>query len=195
MINPRRRLTGMTFMITCSGEAMWRWSLLTLLIMLFVPTPAQAERLEWDYSANPSLANIATDPEPLIFTKDRAPEYVLTRFIIEGSSAEEWTESLEIMNTWKKNQPKDVSGWYEKFKLQEEASCQSAWEILEELKKSMIFERQSESCPPFAAQHALYRVLYGKRNIFVLIATRKEGMDDETRGSWMSVLESAEVKR
>ena len=191
----RQGLKRSSFMIVLlSGAVQHRWTLI-LALVIFVPLSARAERLEWDYSASPKLEMFITNPDPLIFTQDRAPEFVLTRFIVEGSSAEEWTESLEIMNTWKKNQPRNVSGWYEKFKLQGEETCHSDWKILEESKKSLMFERLSESCPPFGVQHAVYRVLYGKKNIFVLFATRKEGMDDGTRDSWIEVLESADIKR
>jgi len=155
---------------------------------------AQAERLEWDDSAIPVLKAITTERDPLILTKGKAGEYLLTRIIIDGSSAEDWTESLEITNTKQKGQPKDVIEWYEMFKLQGEDNCDSDWNILEESEESMMFERHSSICPPLEAQQALYRVLFGKTNVYLLCATSKGGMDAETRDSWIGVFQSAEIQ-
>jgi hypothetical protein len=170
---------------------------LLLSLLLFGPLPAYADDLTWSSYSYPkfSEAIIATGPDALVYTDDKAPLYVFTRFVIEGSSTEQWTESLELLNTQRKNEPKNVKAWYDRFKAEGTEHCQSDWQVLSESRKTLMFERRSGDCPPFAAQHALYRVLYGKNEVFVFTATRIGEMDAATREGWLGLLRSAEIKR
>ncbi len=196
MRHVRRSLPKLSLLIGWITTAAQYRRTLPLAIILLVPMFAHAERVSFDYSAFPKFEGIfISGSDPLVFEQDRWPKYIHTRFIIEGSSAEEWTEIFEMINTQRKNEPKDVRGWYDRFQTQGEKTCQSNWEILEESKESMMFEHRADDCQPFEAQHALYRVFYGKKNVFVLFATRKAGMDAETRDRWMKLLKSAEIKR
>lgn len=167
-----------------------------LVLLLPWAGAAQAEGVTYNLAANAKLIEAITrkDPPPIIYTEDRAPAYVLTRFVVEGTSETEWQEALEVLNTLRKNQPKKLAGWYEQFKAQGDANCPGAWEMLEQSEKRIIFERRTEECPPFPAQQALYGVLYGKKNAFTLIATRKGGMDEATREAWLEVLQSSAVR-
>lgn len=187
----------------CSSERLetgtfQRWVRLLWFLVLLMPWAgaAQAEGVTYDLSAYPKLAEaiLRTDPPPIVYTEDRAPVYVLTRFVVEGTSETEWQEALEVLNTLRKNQPKKLAGWYEKFKAQGEANCPGTWEMLEQSDKRIIFERSTPECPPFPAQQALYGVLYGKKEAFTLIATRKGGMDEATREAWLKVLQSSAVR-
>jgi hypothetical protein len=99
------------------------------------------------------------------------------------------------MSTQRKNEPKNVKGWYDRFQAQGEKTCSSDWEILKESKKALMFERRVSNCDSFGTQHALYKVLYGKREVFVLIATRKAQMDAGTRDGWIELLKSAKISR
>jgi len=190
----RQRLIGATFVFSHIVGAIRYRRLLSVTILLLMAISAQSERLEWDYSAIPVLKAITTERDPLILMKGKEGEYLLTRIIIDGSSAEDWTEALEISNTKKRGQPTDVVEWYEMFKLQWEDNCDSDWNILEESEESIIFERHSSICPSLGAQQALCRVLFGKTSVYLLCATSNGGMDAETRDRWTRVFETAEIK-
>lgn len=169
---------------------------LLLGLLLFVPVLAYADDITWRTDSYPKFqeAIVATGSEALVYTEDKAPLYVLTRFVIEGSSTEQWTEALELLNTQRKNEPKNVKAWYDRFKAQGDEHCRSDWKILSESRKALLFERRSDDCPSFAAQHTLYHVLYGKSEVFVFIATRIGEMDTATREGWLGILQSAEIK-
>ncbi len=88
-----------------------------------------------------------------------------------------------------------MQAWYERFKAHGDETCESEWQVLKESKKALMFERHSDACEPFEAQHALYNLLYGKREVFLMIATRKGAMDADTRDGWMQLLQTAKVHR
>ena len=171
--------------------------LVLLCLLVIGPVIAHADSVNFDYSAYSrfSDAMFVRESGPLVYVEDEAPLYVLQRFIVEGASTDEWVEALEIMSTQRKNEPKNVRDWYDRFQAQGEKTCPSDWEILKESKKELTFERRVSSCDPHGTQHALYKVLYGKREVFVLIATRKAQMDAETRDGWIKLLKSAKISR
>jgi hypothetical protein len=164
----------------------------------FLSAPqARADVLYYDLDGYAKLAAAVSTSDghvPIVYTEDRAPVYVLTRIVVDGSSADEWAEALEIMNTMRHDAPRKLAAWYDAFRAKGDAACESEWTVLAQTPASMTFERRSGDCPPHGEQHALYRVIYGKRQIFTLIATRKPGMDEATRGAWIGVLESAELQ-
>ena len=168
-----------------------------LSLLLFGSSLAHADTATWDYSAYSKFSDamFKSGSEPIIYTEDKAPLYVLMRFVVDGSSTEDWTEALEVINTQRKNEPKNARAWYGRFKEHAEETCASDWEVIKESKKTLMFERRAAECPPFEAQQALYCVLYGKRDVFVLIATRKNEMDTATREGWLKLLHSAEITR
>lgn len=172
--------------------------LLSVVGLLVLPlATTQADDISWEIGAYPRFyeAIASPDAKPIVYTEDRAPRYVLTRFVIEGESADEWIEAFEILDAQRKGAPRTVEGWYEQFHQQGEQHCPGGnWEVLARGKNSITFERHTLACDGFAEQHALYRVLYGKHEIFSLVATRKGSMDEATRSGWLGVLESARVQ-
>ena len=172
-------------------------STLVVCCPFFGPAGAFADNVTWNYGVYDKFeeAMAARESGPIVYTEDKAPLYVLTRFVIEGESADDWIEALEILNTNRKQEPKDVGMWYERFKAQGEETCPSEWRMLEQSKKALLFERLSHDCDPFEAQHAIYNVLYGKRDVFVFIATRKGEMATETRDGLLKLLRSVKISR
>jgi hypothetical protein len=174
------------------------WSV--LLVAFALPAaPARAkEGLDFSFEGYPRLAAAVSTRdghEPMVATEDRSPVYVLTRIVVEGKSADDWVEAFEIMNTNRSDSPRNVQAWYEHFHAQGEAHCASEWTVLAKSDDTLTFERKSGECPPHAAQQALYRVLYGKQNVFLLIGTRKGAMDEATRSAWLAVLGTASVSK
>lgn len=173
-------------------------SLLLPLVLVFMPwTSIHAEGVTWDFNANSKFSDVmfGETADPIVYTEDKSPAYVLTRFVIEGESAVDWIEAFEVLDTLRKNSPKTLEGWYEQFREQGEQNCPGGeWHVIAQSDNSLTFERRTSECEPFAGQHALYRVLYGKKEIFTLIATRKGAMDEATRSAWLDVLESAAIR-
>lgn len=167
----------------------------TAACLLLLSLPAAGENIYFKFDAYQKLGDsmLGKERPPIVYTEDKSPVYLLMRFVVDGASETEWTEALEVINTRRKDMPKTVAAWYEQFRAQGEASCPSEWIMLDESAKSMAFERRSPACPPHEAQDAVYRVLYGKKQAFTLIATRKGGMDDETRAGWIKVMETATI--
>lgn len=170
-----------------------------LLVIVLAGMPwngVQAEGISWDVGAYRKFSAImhGAEADRIVYTEDRSPSYVLTRFVIEGESADDWIEAFEVLDTLRRNAPKTVNGWYEQFRQKGEQHCPgSEWNVIAQDSDSLTFERRTSDCGPFAEQHALYRVIYGNDEVFTLIATRKGSMDDETRSSWLAVLASATI--
>jgi hypothetical protein len=156
------------------------------------PPGAKAEILHFEYSQHAKLEQAMSTEGgrvPPVYTQDRAPRYVLTRYVIEGTSAEEWTEVIDVMNTNRKAEPKTLGAWYERFREQGEKTCPGEWTVIAETPDSLTFERKTPECAPHPAQHALYKVLYGKRDAFTVTCTRKGTMTSEDRAGWLAFLE------
>jgi hypothetical protein len=164
-----------------------------LAALLLQTSIASAEILRLDYSRHERLAEVTSTEGgkvPPVYTQDHAPKYVLTRVVIEGASPEDWSEVLDVMNTQRKAEPKTPSAWFERFRQQGDATCLSEWTTISEGTDSLTFERKSPECAPHAAQHAIYKVLYGKRDVFTVICTRKGSMAPEDRAAWLAFLET-----
>jgi len=166
-------------------------------ILLSGPMVAHTDNWGFDRSAYPRLTDAmsAAMSERLIYQEDKSPEYVLSRIIVDGTSIEEWNEAFEIIRTQRKNESRNVDGWYASFQAQAETTCPSDWEILEQLEGALTFERHASDCASLDVQHAIYKVLYGKHEVFVLIGKCRTQMDAATRTSWIKLLGSAEIKR
>ncbi len=156
---------------------------------------AWAEGVTWDFAANDRFNTVMAAEEPIVYVEDREPLYVLQRFVVQGTSGVEWTEALEVLNTWRDDHPRKVAGWYARFKKQSDATCPGQWTVIAEDKTSLTFERITGACAEHEAQHAVYRVLYGEEQVFTLVATRKGGMDEVTRANWLTLLATAKIFR
>jgi hypothetical protein len=168
----------------------------SLSLALVAPAAMAVDMLQYSFANYDRLSRaVATRDghKPIVYTEDRAPVYVLTRIVVEGTSAEDWDEAMEILNTMRHDEPPTVADWYQRFHEHGDASCKSEWTVLGQSESSLTFERKSGECPPHASQQAIYKVMYGKKQVFLLIGTRKGTMDEATRAGWLAVMESASV--
>jgi hypothetical protein len=153
------------------------------------------ERLSWTYDGYEKLAKLFESEEgPLYGEKESRRVYHL-RFVVEGESLEDWVEILETVSTRRKDEPKQVQLWLERFRVQGDKTCPGDWTIIDEQDTSITFLRSVDECPEFGAQDALYRVLYGKKKVFLIFATRKGRMSEDLQASWLRVLNSAEIRK
>lgn len=169
---------------------------LALAALLLATLPVHArERLSWDYTGYDKLEALFTsEAGPLYGEKQDRRTYHL-RFVIEGESLEDWTEILEIIDTHRKNEPDTAHLWLERFRTQGNETCPSEWTTIDEQADSIIFRRTAKDCEGFDDQDALYRVLYGRKNVFLIFATMKGDMDEISRDGWLTVLRSAEIRK
>ncbi len=163
-------------------------------LLTAAPAVDAKERLNWDYAGYDKLAALFdSEAGPLYGEKEDRRRYLL-RFVVEGESLEEWTEILELVSTWRKHEPDNVQLWLERFQAQGDETCPSEWTIIDEQVDSILFRRTAKNCQGFEDQDALYRVVYGRKKVFVLFATIKGEMDEVSRDGWLTVLRSAEMR-
>lgn len=183
----------MAFTGTClSPRALGVAGLVALLLASF---PAHArERLSWDYGGYDKLAALFTSEEGPLYGEKQGRRTYHLRFVVEGDSLEDWTEILEIIDTSRRDEPDSAQSWFQRFQAQGNETCPSDWTVIDEQADSITFQRTAKACPGFDDQDALYRVLYGEDNVFLIFATRKGELDEASRAGWLNVLRSAEVR-
>lgn len=152
------------------------------------------ERLSWEYTGYEKLATLFdSEAGPLYGERENRRTYHL-RFVVEGESLEDWTELLEIISTWRKHEPDTVQLWLERFQAQGNETCPSKWTTIDEQARSIIFRRTAKDCQGFDDQDALYKVLYGKKKVFLIFATMKGEMDEISHDGYLTVLRAAEIR-
>lgn len=119
----------------------------------------------------------------------------LTRFVYEGQSIEDWTEALEIFNTWKKNFPKSPEDAYKQQLEKRKKMCpEASFHVISQDNNSVLYEINTVNCPPHPDEHSITRLLYGRTNVFSLIYTNKtKDLSKEIRGEWLSILSEANI--
>jgi hypothetical protein len=120
---------------------------------------------------------------------------LLTRFVIEGESQDAWTSALEILEFSKGGQPGSAAEWFEAYRAAGDEHCPgAAWTIVQQDKNSLLYERETRDCDGNAPQHALSRVLYGTKQVFLLIFTTSGELTAEDRDLWITTLGNASSK-
>jgi hypothetical protein len=120
---------------------------------------------------------------------------LLTRFVLEGESQEAWTSALEVLEFSKKGQPGNAADWLTAYRASGDENCPgAAWTVLQQDKDSVLYERETGACDGNAPQHSLSRVLYGKKQLFLLIFTTKGDLAAEDRDLWITTLGNASAK-
>lgn len=137
---------------------------------------------------------------------DKKPKYVntftitpgqayLTRFVWEGESIDNWTESLEIFNTWKTNFPPTPEKAYNMLVEMRRKKCPEAKAtVLNQDNNSITYEINTINCPPHPDENSLNRILYGNSQVFNYIYTNKiTTLPTETRDEWLRILSGAVI--
>jgi hypothetical protein len=120
---------------------------------------------------------------------------LLTRFVLEGESQEAWTSALEVMELSKKGQPESAADWFAAYRASGDEHCPGAtWAVVQQDKNSVLYERMTGECDGNPPQHSLSRVLYGKKQVFLLIFTTSGELSSEDRDLWITTLGKASAK-
>lgn len=123
-------------------------------------------------------------------------EAYLTRFVYEGESIDNWTEGLELFNTWKRNFPSTPEKAYNMLIDKRKKMCPEAKaNVISQDNNSILYEVITINCPPHPDENSLNRILYGNTNVFHFIYTNKvRTLPTETRDDWIRVLSEAVIK-
>jgi hypothetical protein len=156
--------------------------------------PAERDALNFTTEHFPRLMESAQKPE-MVHSEEQAGAYTLTRFAVVGRTKDDWDVAFEILATPRVNEPRTPAQWLERYRAVSEPRCPSDWKVLQDAADSITFERSSPECPPFFAQQALYRVLYGQEQVFLMICTQRGTLDEQTRAECMATITSAAVAR
>ena len=163
-------------------------------ILLMLATPVSAEQLHFDHRLYPPLKAIFDNKrQDMIHFNDSNPKYVVDRIAIQGTSADVWTEALDIIARSPSKDVKTADDWFAEIRSKAEKACPSQFEILARDDISITFSRRSTNCAADKVQFALYRIVAGKKSLFLLNAINRDDMSEATRKQWLELLNSARL--
>jgi hypothetical protein len=162
--------------------------------LVLIATPALAERLTFDHRLSPPLKAVfeANDPAMIDFN-DSNPRYVTDVIAVRGKSASDWIEALVIIARTPDRKVRTAAQWMAELRAEADKQCRSEIRILAEDTGSVTFERRSTGCPKDYPHRALYRVVAGKRSLFLLAVLAKDEPGEESQRQWRALLDSAHL--
>ena len=169
-----------------------RIGLVAGMAMLIMGAPALAERLTFDHRLNSELAAVLDGGRSeMIDYNANNPRYVVDRIAVQGKSASDWTQLLEIIARTPARGMRSAGDWMKELRAGADARCANTVHEIARDDQSITFERKSDSCPAEPARFGLYRVVAGKRSLFLLAVYDKAAPDPESRRQWLALLASA----
>jgi hypothetical protein len=167
-----------------------------LALPMLAATPAHAERLLFDHRIDSRIgAVLDSGRKEMVHYDESNLSYVVDRIAIQGASADNWTEALEIIVRTPDQATKSPSDWLQQIRDQPSTACSAQFTPLAQDETSLTFMRQSDACGGASAETALYRIVAGRKSLFLLGARYKGRMDEAARGQWLAVLASARVAK
>jgi hypothetical protein len=161
---------------------------------LLAATPAHAERMLFDHRLDPRIGEVLdSGRKEMVLFDESNPAYVYDRIAIQGSSADSWTEALEIIVRTPRKPVRSPSDWVQQIGATSAAACPNQITPLAQDETSLTFLRQAPACAGSPAETALYRIVAGRKSLFLLGARYKGEMPPATRTRWLAVLASARV--
>ena len=162
----------------------------TLLIMLPNIHQASAKQPE-------SLSfTIPDGTEPKFIQDYNYGTVIVTRFVLQGNSIDDWTEAFEVINAMKSDYPKTPKEFCDNMIEKRKKTCATVdLSIIDETTESILYEIKSKQCAPFPDEQSLNRALYGKQNVFILIYTNRTpgGMTKQAREGWLGTISTAMI--
>lgn len=167
-----------------------------LVLPMLAASPAHAEKLLFDHQIQPRIGEVLdSGRKEMVHYDDSNPAYVFDRIAIEGSSADNWTEALEIIVRSPGKTMKSAGDWLQQFRDQATPDCASQFVPIAQDESSLTFMKTSDACAGNPRETALYRIIAGRKSLFLLGARYKGAMDDSARGRWLTLLASARVEK
>ena len=168
--------------------------LLIPLLALVMISPAHAEKLTFDHRIYPPLeAVINSGRDEMVRFDDSNPKYLVDRIAIQGKSADDWTEALDIIVRLRARRMSTPADWAQEIQRRARSRCPSEFTTLAQDAISLTFERRSTGCPAGTAQTGLYRIVAGRSSLFMLNAMIVGDVSEQTRQQWLELLRSAHL--
>lgn len=163
---------------------------------LLAASPAHAERMLFDHRLDPRIGEVLdSGRKEMILFDESNPAYVYDRIAIEGTSAENWTEALEIIVRMPGKAVRSPNDWVQQISAPVATTCSSRISPIAEDETSLTIMRQSSACAGNPAETALYRIVAGRKSLFLLGARYKGEMPQAARERWLRLLASARVAK
>jgi hypothetical protein len=171
-----------------------KWSQLAFLLTILLASPAHAEKLTFDHRTYPPLQTVLDSGRTeMIRYDDSNPKYVTDRIVTQGTSVDNWTEALDIIVRLRGSKMKSAADWANEIQRNARALCASTFTTLAEDANSRTFLRQSTGCPAGVAQTGLYRIVAGRKSLFMLNAFTLGVMSEPVQQQWLALLGSAHI--
>lgn len=171
------------------------WIRLLPLLLLAVPGAAFAEKLTFDHRIYPPLAAVLDSGRTeMIRFNDSNPKYVTDRIAVQGTSVDHWTEALDIIVRLRSSKMNLVGDWAGEIQRAASAKCPSTYTAIAQDETSLTFERRSVACPAGTPQTGLYRIVTGRKSLFMLGSLAMGDMTAAQRQQWLDLLASAHLE-
>lgn len=146
-------------------------------------------------TAFPRLAAAMDQPERSSVDFDPRIGAFMARFVVEGSSLEQWTMVVDTFETPRSVNPPTVDEWWQGFRASGDSECPSEWTVLAQSPDSVTFERRAPQCGSLGPEQSIYRTLYGPDAVYMVVCTQKVAFDEQNRRDCLSLVESARVEK
>ena len=157
-------------------------------------TPAAAERLDIDYRLYAPLNAAMESPTDQTLLYEQQASRVFDRILIAGTSAtSDWREALEISVYARPRRLERLDQWMAAFSPASESTCPAAVHELTRDAMSITFALDAQPCASGPRLSGLYRVVLGRRSVYLIGAKLKGEMTAEQRTQWLTVLASAKL--
>ena len=165
------------------------------LVLLALAVPAKAERLTFDHRLQPRLKAVLDSGDTSRVDYNAAnPRYVIDRIAVQGASAQDWTEQLEIIARTPAKGMRSAAEWIAELTRAADARCAGQVAELARDANSITIERSTTgTCAGEPVRLSLYRAVAGKRSLFLLGVHKKGPLSDADRAAWLAMLASAHL--
>ncbi|MDE2619355.1 MAG: hypothetical protein KGL54_04240 [Sphingomonadales bacterium] len=162
---------------------------------LLAASAAQAERLDIDHRLYAPLHAAMEQPhDGTVFYQASPSGAVFDRILITGTSAQnDWTEALELVTVPRKSQAKTPQAWLAGFRPQQESNCPARISVIGEDEISLTFSLDAPACAGGQPLNGLYRVIYGRKTVYLVGAKLKGAMSPAQSEQWLALLASAHL--
>lgn len=162
---------------------------------LALPHTAHAEKLSFDHRIYPPLKAVLDRGDPaMIDYNGRDPRYVTDLIAVQGTSASNWTEALEIIARLPDKNARTARAWAAALQGAVPAGCKAEVTPIAEDEASVTYVRTLPACPKARAETTITRIVQGKRSLFLLSALFKGKPDEAARVQWLALLASARIE-
>ena len=167
---------------------------LAMLLAALCASPVLAEKLSFDHRLYQPLKEVLdSGRDDMIQFNGKNPAYVTDLIVIRGKSTRSWTEAMIIIARTPSAKARTAAEWMAELQRQSDAECANRFSIIARDNISITFERRSQGCRPGYPANAIYRIVQGKKGLFLLGAMSKDGFTSDARTAWLALLGSAKL--